>query len=284
MIIDIHTHSFPESIAARAVAKLAAAAQSNNYLDGTTSALSSSTISASVDYSILQPVATSPSQTTRINETAAIVNQTSQESHLISFAGIHPANEDYKNILMDISKKGFKGIKLHPVYQDAFFDSDEIVRLVDLANELELVTLFHAGYDIGFPGRPEACVRYILNFMKKVDTSRVVLAHMGGWNEWDDVEKYLTGAPIFFDTSFSITPVRYTSPEGGEPMTRAQLPPEKFLRIVRKHGCDKILFGSDSPWSSQAEAIAAVRKSGLDEAEINNILGNNASSLLKLKK
>ena len=35
MIIDFHTHTFPEELAARAVSKLAKGARSLNYLDGT---------------------------------------------------------------------------------------------------------------------------------------------------------------------------------------------------------------------------------------------------------
>lgn len=283
MIIDIHTHSFPESIAAKAISKLSHAASSDNYLDGTAAALSASTINAGIDYSILQPVATSPSQTIRINETAAIINQDSSTTHLISFAGIHPANENYKDILTDIAARGFKGIKLHPVYQDVRIDSDEIIRVVDLANELGLITLFHAGYDIGFPGREEACVKHILSFVEHVDTSRVVLAHMGGWNEWEDVEKYLAGAPLYLDTSFSITPVRYTAGNDGEQSCRNQMALDLFTEIVKKHGCSRVLFGSDSPWSDQSEAIGAIRSLGLEPAEIENILGNNAAALLNLE-
>jgi predicted TIM-barrel fold metal-dependent hydrolase len=51
---------------------------------------------------------------------------------------------------------------------------------------------------------------------------------------------------------------------------------------VRKHSADKILFGSDSPWSSQRETLEMVKTSGLTPDELNLILENNAAKLLNI--
>ena len=55
---------------------------------------------------------------------------------------------------------------------------------------------------------------------------------------------------------------------------------EQFLRIVRDHGADRILFGSDSPWSKADEDIASIRALPLGEEEKTAILGGNAARLL----
>ena len=35
-----------------------------------------------------------------------------------------------------------------------------------------------------------------------VKPEKLVLAHMGGLNFWDDVEKYLVGENVYFDTAY----------------------------------------------------------------------------------
>ena len=75
-----------------------------------------------------------------------------------------------------------------------------------------------------------------------------------------------------------MTPIIPFEPEG-EHVCKTALGREQFVRIVRKHGADKILFGSDSPWAKQSEAIEVVKKSGLEEAEVRQILGLNAQTI-----
>ena len=59
MIIDIHTHTFPEKIAARALSKLSLAAHCVPYTEATDASLLSSMERSGVDVSIICPVATS---------------------------------------------------------------------------------------------------------------------------------------------------------------------------------------------------------------------------------
>ena len=49
MIIDFHTHTFPENLAGRAITKLAQSARALNYLDGTAGALRASMRAAGVE-------------------------------------------------------------------------------------------------------------------------------------------------------------------------------------------------------------------------------------------
>ena len=54
-----------------------------------------------------------------------------------------------------------------------------------------------------------------------------------------------------------------------------------FLKILKKHGADKILFATDSPWSNAAIGIEYIRNLPIGEEEKKQILGENAMSLLK---
>jgi predicted TIM-barrel fold metal-dependent hydrolase len=57
---------------------------------------------------------------------------------------------------------------------------------------------------------------------------------------------------------------------------------EQFVRIVKKHGADKVLFASDAPWSNARTEIEHLRNLPLLESEKENILGANAKRLLNI--
>lgn len=283
MIIDFHTHTFPENLAERAIEKLAKSARALNYLDGTTSALRSSMREAGVDYSLLLPVVTRPGQQEDVNRIAAETNACAAETGLLSFGGIHPENEDYRQILKNLAENGVKGIKIHPVFQQVPIDDIRFQRIIACASENDMIVITHAGYDIGFPGEDQASVSRIARMLDIVKPEKFVLAHMGGWECWEEVEEYIAGRNVWLDTAFSLLPVEpapgtLRSPEEDPPLSR-----ERFLRIVRKMGADRILFGTDSPWSGQRETLNAIRESGLSRDEQDAVLGENAARLLGMR-
>ena len=103
-----------------------------------------------------------------------------------------------------------------------------------------------------------------------VPPKKLVLAHMGAWSQWKEAERFLGTPGVWLDTSFCL------SPSGRPPF----LPREQFVRMVRLHGADKVLFGTDSPWTDQGESLALLRRSGLTEDELKKILSENAAFLL----
>ena len=197
MIIDTHTHTFPDKIAARALAGMEKSIVDNHGWDvkikvaGTRDALSESTKKNGVDISVVVPVATKPEQSVSINEFATHTNEKTKETGVFSLGAIHPDNEDYKDILDDIKKKGLKGIKVHPDYQKVEFDDPRYLRIFKYADELGLVIVTHAGEDIGLPKKIHCTPDMVLNVLSKVNPKKLVLAHMGGWNLWDEVEEKL---------------------------------------------------------------------------------------------
>lgn len=280
MRIDFHTHTFPEAIAARTIAKLEKSARTASYADGTADGLRASMERAGIDFSVILPVATRPGQAETINRVAIETNDRHRETGLVSFGGIHPDNADYRQILRSLAENGIRGIKLHPVYQQTYFDDIRYMRIIDCACENGLTVVTHAGYDISFPGGSQAVPKRILAVLDTVKPDKLVLAHMGGWRCWDEVEQHLAGAPVWLDTSFTATPIRPAADTCRTPEECYTLSPEQFCRIIRRHGAGRVLFGSDSPWSDQDEAITLLTKSGLAPEECTAILGGNAEKLL----
>ena len=225
-------------------------------------------------------MATSPKQYKHINEFAVEENERFSETHVWSFGGIHPDNDNYKEILRDICDKGLKGIKIHPDYQGAFFNDIRYKRIISYATELGLIVVTHAGTDIGLPDVTHCTPAMAEEVLDEVGPDKLVLAHMGGWQMWDDVLNRLCGRDVYFDTAFSYGQIDWRE---GAPHRWQLLDGDMFKKIVAAHGSDKILFGTDSPWSDQEQSCADIETLDLEDVDKNNIFENNARKLLGLK-
>lgn len=270
MIIDFHTHTFPDEIAERTIHKLEAAAGIHARVNGTLAGLKTSMKQAGVDYSVILPVVTKPSQFDTINQCAAAMNGS---DHIISFGGIHPNNTDISDKLAYIKQLGLPGIKLHPDYQEVHINDERYLKLITAAVDLGLLVIIHAGIDVGLPEEvhcpPEEAVQmlcYVEEHAKDPASAKIILAHTGGWKQWDAVEELLVGKPVYFDLAY----------------TFGFISESQLLRIIQNHGADRILFATDSPWNDQAEDIHALQQLPLNQEEQAAILGENAARLLRL--
>ena len=283
MIIDFHTHTYPDEIAHRAIDKLAKSTDIFNYTDGTQASLLGSQAHAGIDLSILLPVVTKPSQAATINSIAADINERSRELHLYSFAGIHPADPDWQNTMQSIINAGFKGIKLHPMFQEMDIDNDCYIRIIDMAVNAGLLVMIHGGGDINYPNDSYAApVREarMLDILGNPDG--IILAHMGGWHDWDEVIDALGGRNVYLDTSSCLSHLLTYEGKKVPGKYREPLSDSLFREFVDVFGADHILFGSDSPWGGQRESLSALDSCGLDERELRLIRGENAARLLHL--
>ena len=283
MIIDIHTHTFPDAIAARAVDKLKHNSHTEPVLDGTALSLSASAKAADVDLAVIQPVATSPAQVREINDGAIETNRTSSVTRLASFGCMHPAFEAPEQECARLAKAGVKGIKLHPVYQLTDMDDPSYVRVLLAAADCGLLVLIHAGIDVGFLDRTYSDIGKIALALDAVPDGRYILAHMGGWRQWDEAQALFAGREnVWIDTSFSLGDMTPLGDGFYETHSLSRLSQERFLQMAEAFGAEKLLFGTDSPWEGQAAEIAKIRALPLKEEEKAAILGGNAKALLGL--
>ena len=130
-------------------------------------------------------------------------------------------------------------------------------------SSLGLITVFHAGFDYGFPppygATPERVERALKHF-----ESPVVAAHWGGVNCGEGVLKHLCGKEIYFDTSFGYS----------------TLPKYYAEKILEKHTADKMLFGTDCPWHTAEMEMRLLNSLSLTEGEMEKITHKNAERLL----
>lgn len=262
MVIDFHTHAFPDAIASRAIASLCEKC-GEQYVpcsDGTVNGLLKNMDRFGVDISVTQPVITKQSQTETLNVWA----QSICSDRIVSFGGVFPHTDDYKRDIDFVCSLGLKGIKLHPEYQQFTVDTPAMLRFYDYALSRGLMILFHAGEDPAYPPPAHSSPKQFAAIDKAMQGGTIILAHLGGIRQWDDVERYLMGTRLYLDTSMGFS----------------YYPTDQFLRIVKAHGADKILFGSDAPWSKANEEIATLKSLPLTDDEKDLILYKNAERLL----
>lgn len=258
-VVDFHAHIFPDDVAAKAMPALEEEAGVKAFSDGTLSGLLSEMARAKVALAVTQPVATRPTQVRTINDWAA---STASDS-VLPFGGMHPDLDDFEPELDRMLALGLPGYKVHPEYQRFAPDEPRLAALWEATAKRGMIVLFHAGIDIGVPtlrGTPEAYA----NMLDAHPHLVAVLAHMGGFRMWDDVRRHLLGREVFFDTSYTL----------------GHLPDEELRSLILDHGAERVVFGSDAPWTDLAAEVAGISGLGLSESQLGAVLSGNADRLL----
>ncbi len=267
MIIDFHTHIFPDKIAKKTIGLLSGKGGIPPFSDGTVNRLLIEMEKAGTDVSVTLPVLTKPTQFDSVNRFAAEINQAfkDKERKLISFAGIHPACEDIDKKMKFIKESGFLGVKLHPDYQETFITDDGYLRIMECAKEYDLIVVTHSGVDGAYRDMPVRCTpKLAKELIRKVRHPKFVLAHCGANEMFSDVLETLCGEDVYFDTAYILRFI-------GE---------DVFKEVLRRHGEDKILFATDSPWSDIKSDVNIIKSFALGKNTENKLFCENARKLL----
>ncbi len=278
MIIDFHTHTFPNAIAPKALQKLQGASHTQAFSDATVSGLQADMSERGIDFSVVLPVATNPVKVPHMNDSSAAMNT---GNGLIHFGAMHPDFENWYEELARIKALGLKGIKIHPVYQGVDIDDVRYLRILERCAALELIVVAHSGDDIGFPGVVRCDPVRSRRALRQVPGVKLVLAHMGGWKNWEVVAENLADTDCYIDTAFSLGEIDALNADYYSPEERQLMTQEKFTALIKAFGANRVLFGTDSPWThSQKEIQRILRLKELNEEEKMRILGENAYELL----
>ena len=262
MVIDFHTHAFPNMLAERAIFKLGMDSGLFPHSDGTINGLRELMRRDGVDLAVLLPVATNPLNHSRIND-FALANS---GDGILAFGSVHPDAPDVLEELDRLYSLGFKGIKLHPEYQNFFAGDDKMKPIYRKISELNLITVFHAGPDYGFRPPYHCMATELFGALRWLDAP-VVAAHWGGVNQAEEVLCTLRGIPqLYLDTAFGYgTNIRPYAHE-----------------IIDVFGADHILFASDTPWHPPAWEMLLLETLSLEDQVMEAILSGNARRLLRL--
>ncbi len=257
-IIDAHTHAFPDELAAVAVGRLTGREGVRAYYDGTVRGLLESMERNGIERSVLAPVATRPSQVRSINDWITTIT----DPRIVPLGAMHPDFPEPEAEIARLASLGVRGIKLHSQNQDFSPEESRMEPIYDAVVRHDMLVLFHAGgfvIDEGTEARPAAFARMLDDWPMLT----CVLAHMGSYRYWDEVREHLLGRDVYFDTAY----------------VPGNLPDGELLALIRDHGIERVMFGSDGPWTDAGVEVAHLRGIGLDGDELERVLHQTARFL-----
>ena len=261
-IIDAHCHIFPDKIAARAVAGTNAFYGEHAVGKGTVDDLLTVSVSAGIDRFVVQSVATTPKQVKSINEFIASA-VSAHPDRLTGLGTLHPQSEDMEGDVEHLLSLGLRGVKLHPDIQGFKIDDYRCLKIYELC-EGRLPILMHTGdkrYDNSNPNR-------LLPILKIYKNLTVIGAHLGGWSVWEEACRACAGLENFYVDCSSSFPY---------------LDKETALRLIRRYGTDRVLWGTDYPmWAADRE-LAYFFALPMTDEERRRILSENVKKIIPIK-
>ena len=263
-VVDCHTHCFPDEIAERAVGRLVSGYHVVPSFDGTIAGLIAQMDAAGIEASVIVPVATKPSQVESINDWAIRING----GRVICYGAMHPDFAEIEKEIARISAAGIRGIKLHPNWQDFQPESPSAFPIYEALTKRGMIAHFHGGDELEpWPTEIVSTPKAYAEVHRRFPEMKMIVAHMGGYLMWDDVEEHLLGSGVYFDMSACFA---------------ESLPDERLVRMMRAHGVERILFGSDSPCVAPIPQLQRLLSLPLTDAEKEMICHRNAVTLLGL--
>jgi predicted TIM-barrel fold metal-dependent hydrolase len=165
-------------------------------------------------------------------------------------------------------REGLRGVKLHPMYQNFCIDDKYMYGFYELMASFGFYVMFHTGYDMAFPGNTQADVERVKKIADWFKDLTIVCTHVGGWKQWDRIDCLSKCENVYTETS----------------LTMSEVSDEEFVRLIGRFDENRVLFGSDSPWTDQKEMLERTLQLPIPDRVKEKMLSGNARALLGLKK
>lgn len=261
MIVDFHTHCYPDALAERAVRSVTEYTGVRS--DGTYAGLRMAMARAGVDKAVVLPVCSVPGREEKVDSFVLGLPR----DGVIPFVSVHPHTHGAPDMVRAYAEAGVRGIKLHPVMQGFDLTDPDLPPLLEAARDSGMITLFHCGRtERGVCSPRDYFPSDFARLAGYVDPERTVLAHSGGYDMPEGEEDVLADLPFLTDTS--LAQLCYT--------------PERYGELFARLGARRVLFGSDSPWCSERDSLAFLRAAGIEGEDYALVTGGNAARLLGL--
>ncbi|MDR0977574.1 MAG: amidohydrolase family protein [Endomicrobium sp.] len=260
-IVDVHNHIWPQKIVYKAKYYLESFIKRELVVLPTADNLLSVMDEAGISRSIISSVASYPRQVISINNWLFSIKQ----KRFIIFASIHPFFTDFNDELKRIRDNAL-GVKLHPEFQNFYFDDERVFPLYEKLEILKIPILLHCGGGITSLTEVRSAPHRVLKVIEKFPGLKIIGAHMGGFLMWEEVLKKLAGKNIYFDTSDSIR----------------LMSKELLEQFFEKHGFDKIMYGSDFPIQAPKEEIEFIKSLNISEENKQKIFFSNIRKFLHI--
>ena len=267
-IFDIHTHTYPEAIAEKAVTSLGKFYDFVPEGKGTYAELEQVGRKAQVCGFLLFSVATNAHQVQKVNDgIAALVKQSREKGfETVGLAGMHQDYPDFAEEIARVRALGLRGVKLHPDIQAINIDDPRLLPLYALLERENMLLYLHVGDNR--PAYRFSTARRLRNVLERYPNLEVVTAHLGGYQAWMDSASLAEYPHVWFDTSSALW----------------AMTPGYASELIHTLGADRVMFGTDYPVKVYETELARFFALDLTEEERVNILYANAARLLGLGK
>ncbi len=261
-ICDAHAHIFPESIALKAVKNIGDFYSLNMYYpSGSSESLKKGGSRIGVSHYLVCSTATVVHQVESINR--FIINECEKNPEFVGLGTLHPDYEDTEKEVDFLLSSGIKGIKLHPDFQRFDIDDKKAMKIYEVI-ENRLPVLIHMGdprYDYSRPYRLE-------NVIKAFPKLKIIAAHLGGYERWEEAKSCKYSDNVYFDTSSSLPFIS-----------------RSFAReLIEYYGEDRVFFGTDFPMWDHISELERFLSLGFDEKVNKKILSENFMRFFDLDK
>ena len=243
--------------------------------EGTLDALLRDEKAAGIGRFVLLPVSSSAKRTTELNRWVAEVSRKNPE--IIPFASLIPGSRKLETELERLLALGIQGVKIHTILQRYHILNRDTLRMLALLQEARLPVVLdtlHAqgvikakphlassfGNLLDFSIDPEKTARVARTYPRL----KIIAAHLGCLYGWEHLEPLYALDNVYFDLAY----------------LPGILPSSEAVKIIRRKGTHRIIFGSDMPWRPVGEALAWFLKMDFDESDQRQILGENFLELL----
>ncbi|MDQ4126901.1 MAG: amidohydrolase family protein [Actinomycetota bacterium] len=170
----------------------------------------------------------------------------------VPFFRLNP-HRDYEAEFGRCVGRGFRGLKLHPVSQHFELDDPRVVRLFEMAAEVDLPVLIHAGFAM------QRVVEPLIPTVEAYPELRLILGHSGMVEVLEAVRAFEGHPNVLFETS----------------VVRAK----DLYVLFSSLDPSRICYGSDIPYgdlpSTLHATLAAAEAAGVPEAALPGILSGN---------
>ena len=271
MVIDFHTHCFPDTLAPRAMEALSKntspkVAAISAHTDGTAEGAKRLLLASGINGAVVCNIATNKKQEHKVNSFAVELSER-KDGFFFPLGSLHPDSENMEGELDFLSAAGIRGVKLHPDYTGVLLSDERFEKIFSLLEERGFFAVIHAGLDSVSPDLVHADAEMIADLIKRHPKLKLVCAHTGGMRRAEAVLRHLVGKNVYFDTSLS-------SVRGDET--------ELLYKILAEHDEDKILFGTDTPWTDPRAELRFIENAPISEKRREKILSGNAIRLIGL--
>jgi len=260
MIIDFHTHAWPDKIAQKAREHLEGMFRVKLVGEPTVDTLLRSMDRNRIDISVICAVATRPEQVASINDWLFGV----RSDRLRAFAALHPDFAGWPQELQRIQQQA-DGVKFQPEFQNFYVDEERMFPIYEAMEDLGIPVLFHCGKELSGTMLVRSSPVRLKKVKKAFPKLTIIAGHFGGFELWPEVDEHLLGEDLYFDTAFFF----------------GHLPQQEAARMLKAHPAKRLLFGTDFPLIDPRQDLEHLNALPISDDLKERILFRNALQILK---